>query len=162
MQLHTTPIEDIPIACDPHALSAEQQERWMIVGKQMYSAIEEIRELPGGYAFRLPGTAEMLIIIAEDLTMERLCCPFLHFTLEVERTGEPFWLSFTGGEGAKAFLRVSFEEFNMLDIEVAKAVGFNVSNATNIDSVDAAIEATNVVNNLASSTRRNEGDLDEQ
>lgn len=155
MQLHTTPIEDIPIACDPHALSAQQQERWMIVGKQMYSAIEEIRELPDGYAFRLPGTAEMLMIIAEDLTMERLCCPFLHFTLDIERTGEPFWLSFTGGEGAKEFLRASIEEFNMLDVEVATAAGFNISNAKDIDSVNAAIEAANTVNNLTSSNGDN-------
>jgi hypothetical protein len=159
MQLHTTPIEDIPIACDPHALSAEQQERWMIVGKEMYSAIEEIRELPDGYAFRLPGTAEMLMIIAEDLTMERLCCPFLHFTLDVERTGEPFWLSFTGGAGAKEFLKASFEEFNMLDSEVAKAAGFNVSSAKDIDSVDSAIEAANTVNMLTSS---NGDSIDEQ
>ena len=155
MQLHTTPIEVIPIACDPHALSAEQQKRWMIVGKQMYSAIEEIRELPDGYAFRLPGTAEMLMIIAEDLTMERLCCPFLHFTLDIERTGEPFWLSFTGGEGAKEFLRTSIEEFNMLDVEVAKVAGFSVSNAKDIDSVNAAIEAANTVNKLTSSNGDN-------
>lgn len=161
MQLHTTPIEDIPIACDPHALTAEQQARWMIVGKEMYSSIEEIRELPDGYAFRLPDTAEMLMIIAEDLTMERLCCPFLHFTLNVERIGEPFWLSFTGGAGAKEFVRASIEAFNMLDVEVARAVGFNVSDAKNIDSVDSAIEAANTVNKLTFSAS-NEGDGDEQ
>lgn len=155
MQLHTTPIEDIPIACDPYALTAEQQARWMIVGKEMYSAIEEIRELPDGYAFRLPGTAEMLMLIAEDLTMERLCCPFLHFTLDIEQSGEPFWLSFTGGAGAKEFVRVSFEEFNMLDVEVAKAAGFNISDAKNIDSVDSAIEAVNAVNKLISSASSN-------
>lgn len=142
----TTAANDLPIACDPNALTAEQSERWMIVGKQMYQAIQEVRELPNGYAFRLPSDAAMLMIVAEDLSMERLCCPFLHFTLEITPAGGPFWLSFTGGEGAKEFLRVSFEEANLLDEAVARAAGFNLSARQNIDSVETAIEMTHRIN----------------
>lgn len=53
----------------------------------MYQAILEVRELPNGYAFRLPSDSAMLMIIAEDITIERLCCPFLRFTLEIEAAG---------------------------------------------------------------------------
>ena len=118
----------------------------MVVGKQMYHAIQEVRELPNGYGFRLPNDFVMLMIIAEDLSMERLCCPFLRFTLEIEPAGGPFWLSFTGGEGTKEFLRFSFEEASMLDPAVAKAAGFNLSAGKEIDSVETAIALTGVIN----------------
>lgn len=140
---------DLPIACDPSALTAEQSERWMIVGKQMYQAIQEVRELPNGYAFRLPSDAATVMIVAEDLTMERLCCPFLLFTLEITPAGGPLWLSFTGGEGVKEFLRFSFEEANLLDEAVARAAGFNVSAVKDIDSVESAIEMTHRINERA-------------
>ena len=140
---------DLPIACDPNALTAEQSERWMIVGKQMYQAIQEVRELPNGYAFRLPSDATMLMIVAEDLSMERLCCPFLLFTLEITPAGGPLWLSFTGPEGTKEFLRFSFEEASLLNEAVARAAGFNVSAGKNIDSVETAVEMTTRINERA-------------
>jgi len=142
----TTITNDLPIVCNPHAIPAEQRERWMVVGKQMYQAIQEVRELPNGYAFRLPSDSAMLMIIAEDLSYERLCCPFLRFTLEIEPAGGSVWLSFTGGEGTKAFLRFSFDEANLLDEEVARAAGFNVSGRKDLDSVDSVIELVDVVN----------------
>lgn len=142
----TTAANDLPIVCDPNALTADQTERWMIVGKQMYQAIQEVRELPNGYAFRLPSDADMLMIVAEDLSMERLCCPFLLFTLEITPAGGPLWLSFTGSEGVKEFLRFSFEESNLLDEAVARAAGFNLSTRKNIDSVETALEMTYRIN----------------
>lgn len=140
---------DIPIACDASALTAQQTERWMMVGKQMYQAIQEVRELFNGYAFRLPSDAAMLMVIAEDLSIERLCCPFLLFTLEIAPAGGPLWLSFTGGEGVKEFLRFSFEESNLLDEPVARAAGFNLSDRQDIDSVETAIEMTYRINERA-------------
>jgi hypothetical protein len=144
--LSDAPTNDLPIVCDPNAISAEQSERWMVVGKQMYQSIQEVRELSNGYAFRLPSDAAMLMIIAEDLTIERLCCPFLLFTLEIAPAGGPIWLSFTGGEGTKQFMRFSLEEAKLLDEEVAKAAGFNVAARKEIDSIATALELTGVIN----------------
>jgi hypothetical protein len=42
---------------------------------------------------------------AEFMTLERLCCPFLTLTLEVERERGPLWLTLTGREGVKPFLQ---------------------------------------------------------
>jgi len=42
---------------------------------------------------------------AEFISLERLCCPFLRFSLEVEPEGGPIWLRLTGREGVKAFIR---------------------------------------------------------
>src|SRR4029453_17593779 len=96
---------EVIIACNPNALTPQQQERWLEIGTQMYAAVQEVQELPDGYAFRLPSSSEMLLIVAEDLNYDRLCCPFIRYTLELEPNEGPYWLRFTGGEGVKDFLR---------------------------------------------------------
>ncbi len=146
MLVDTTAANDIPLACDINAIPAEQRERALTVAQQMYSAIEEVRGLPNGLAFRLPASSAMLMLIAEDIGSERLCCPFLLFTLEIPPAGGDFWLSFTGGEGVKEFLRMSFEEADLLDEAVARAAGLNVSARKNVDSVATAFEVVGELN----------------
>ena len=119
MSTDTTAQSEVIIACNPNAITPEQQERWLEVGTQLYAAVQEVQELPDGYAFRFPSDSEMLLLVAEDLTLERLCCPFIHFTLDLAPNGAPFWLRYTGGEGVKEFLRISFEMSNLLNEQVA-------------------------------------------
>ena len=146
MSTDTSTQSEVIIACNPNALTPEQQERWMEVGIQLYAAVQEVQELPDGYAFRLPSDAEMLLLVAEDLNFERLCCPFIHFTLTIAPNGAPFWLRFTGGEGVKEFLRMSFESSNLLTEQVAQAAGFSIAGRTDINSVETALETVNMVN----------------
>jgi hypothetical protein len=134
------------IACIPDAIPAAKRERWLHVATRMYTAVEEVQELPDGYAFRLPSDTEMLLIVAEDLNYDRLCCPFIRYTLDIEPNEGPFWLRFTGGEGVKEFLRMSFESSNLLTEQVAQAAGFSIAGRTDINSVEAALETANVVN----------------
>lgn len=54
MSADTSTRREVIIACAPHAVPSEQRERWMIVGTQLYAAVQEVQELPDGYAFRLP------------------------------------------------------------------------------------------------------------
>jgi hypothetical protein len=144
------------IACDPSALTTEEQKRWTEeIGRQLYGAIQEIQELPDGYVFRLPNDSKILLLVAEDLNMERLCCPFVRYTLELEPNRGPFWLRFTGGEGVKAFLRMAFETGNLLDEQVAKAAGFSVADRTDLNSVETILETIDRVNErFASSNER--------
>ena len=146
MSADITAQSGVIIACDPHAVPPEQRERWMIVGTQLYAAVQQVQELPDGYGFRLPPHPEMLLLIAEDLNMERLCCPFLRFTLEIEPNGGSFWLRFTGGEGVKAFLQMSFESSNLLNEQVAQAAGFSITGRTELDSVETTIDTISEVN----------------
>lgn len=143
----TTPPSEVVIACDPYAVTPDQQERWVKeIVPQLYKAVQEIQELPNGWAWRLPSTSEVLLLVAEDLNMERLCCPFVHYTLEIQPNRGPFWLRMTGAEGVKEFLRMAFEAANYFDAQVAKAAGLNVSASLEMDSVEAALEATNRLN----------------
>jgi hypothetical protein len=87
-----------------------------------------------------------LKLVAEDMNLERLCCPFVHYTLEIERNRGPFWYRMTGGEGVKEFLRMAFVEVNLFDEQVLKAAGLDISNRKDVDSVQTAIEVVDSVN----------------
>ena len=97
--------KESPIACDMSVIEPGERTRHVAGAGELYRAVEEIRELPGGYAFRLPNDADTLRRVAEFVSLERLCCPFLGFVLEVEPEGGPAWLRLTGREGVKAFIR---------------------------------------------------------
>lgn len=97
-----------PFACNMKAMNAEQRQRYDLLAKQLQIAIQEIEELPDGYAFRLPPEASTVKDAAEWITYERLCCPFFDFGLEVERNGGAMWLRLTGREGVKPFIRSEF------------------------------------------------------
>lgn len=146
-------IKNQPIACDPNALTPDQQEYWVKeIAPKLYKSVQEIQELPNGWAWRLPTTPEMLMLVTEDLNMERLCCPFVNYTLEIQPNRGPFWLRMTGGEGVKEFLKMAHEGANLFDAQVAKAAGFDISASPEIDSVEAALEATNRLNEQYAST----------
>jgi hypothetical protein len=145
--MNTDPIENQPLACVANAVPADKQEYWVkeIVPK-LYRAVEEIQELPNGWALRFPSTAEILTLAAEDLHIERLCCPFVKYTLEIEPNYGPFWLRMTGGEGVKDFLKMAYESASYFDAEVAKAAGLDISGGPEIDSVATALDATDKLN----------------
>jgi hypothetical protein len=60
-------------------------------------------ELPDGLAFRFP--AEAYDTVVRFLAGERLCCPFLTFTLEITPERGALWLRLTGPAGIKEFIR---------------------------------------------------------
>ena len=46
-----------------------------------------------------------MVKAAEFIALEKLCCPFLSFSLEVEAENGPVSLKLTGRDGVKAFVR---------------------------------------------------------
>jgi hypothetical protein len=104
---------DTSFACDPAAISPERRERWATVTAELYQLVEEIRELPDGFALRLPTQEDVLALAAEEMNFERLCCPFLRMSLEVEPDRGPSWLRMTGGEGVKEFMRAALESSDL-------------------------------------------------
>jgi hypothetical protein len=90
--------------CDMMALSPEQrtahQER---IGQLFGTLVREIRELDNGYAYRFDG--EHYLLLADFITHERLCCPFLCFRLDLAPEQGPLWLQLTAHGNVKPFLR---------------------------------------------------------
>jgi hypothetical protein len=105
-----------PLACDMRAIPLNQREAHLNTSRDLFSLIQEIRELSDGYAFRFTADAGILVKAIEFISLEKLCCPFLGFALEVEAEGGPAWLRLTGREGVKEFIR---EEVNgLLGVEI--------------------------------------------
>lgn len=87
------------------AIEPGRREQHIATGREVFQAVTEIKELPEGYAFRLPYEPDVLVKTAEFISLEKLCCPFLGFVIEVEAEGGAIWLRFVGREGVKAFIR---------------------------------------------------------
>lgn len=95
-----------PIACVMNAMSEEQLSRYADLRVRWQGQIQEITELRDGYALRFPPQSDLMLAVAEFITLERLCCPFLQFELVLEAEGNALWLRLRGREGVKAFVQM--------------------------------------------------------
>lgn len=93
------------LACNSTAIPNEVRPLHQANTKHIFTSVQEVRELEMGYALRLADEADLLQTVVAFLRYERLCCPFLHFTLEMEPAQGPLWLHITGVADVKAFLR---------------------------------------------------------
>jgi protein-tyrosine-phosphatase len=99
--------DDLPFACDLTRLSAVQREREKALLAQFRTLAHRAEESETGWRFFVPATPEVLAAVGELLALERLCCPFLRFALEVG-PGELAAVHIHGREGAKAFVAAEF------------------------------------------------------
>lgn len=95
-----------PIACS--LTDSEFQQRRANLLKTLQGAVLETRELGDGFAYRFPSEANWIAQLAQLITVERECCPFLQFDLRLEPENGPIWLELTGPEGTKEFLKSLF------------------------------------------------------
>jgi hypothetical protein len=93
-----------PFACDMSAIEPDKRGEHMTTISELFRAVLESRELSSGYAFRLPNDADSLLMAAKFIALEKLCCPFFGFALEIEPEGGAVWLSLTGRDGVKPFI----------------------------------------------------------
>jgi hypothetical protein len=100
-----------PFACIMDAIEPSKRQQHIATAKFVFAAVNEVRELPNGYAFRLPNAPEMLRKVGDFISLEQLCCPFFGFTLEVEPEGGGVWLQLTGREEVKSFIQAEIGEF---------------------------------------------------
>jgi hypothetical protein len=94
-----------PFACVMDAIEPDKRQQHLATAKHLFHSVKEIRELPNGYAFQLQDEPEMLLKISEFISLERLCCPFFGFTIEIAPEGGAVWLHLTGREGVKPFIQ---------------------------------------------------------
>jgi hypothetical protein len=87
-----------------------QRELHIQSTKQLFEAVQDVQEVRNGYQFVFTNETELISKIAEFVSNERLCCPFLKFSLDVSSDSEPISLSLSGPEGTQEFLRAEFAE----------------------------------------------------
>src|SRR6476469_8261128 len=100
------------IACNPSAIKAVERDTHVTLSKEIFSSatIQDVKELPDGYGFRLPLQTAMILKAAQYITNERLCCSFFTFTLVVN---DALWLHLTGTPEVKDVIKTDI--LNILD-----------------------------------------------
>jgi len=97
-------------ACNLNAIAADELEQHKSRVQAVFSAVEETKEFPNGYAFRLPTNSDTLLNAAAFIANERLCCPFFEFSIAVTANGGPIWLQLAGTADVKEFLKAEFSQ----------------------------------------------------
>ena len=96
---------EIPIACDLNALTpAERERRRTLVGALAQATVDRA-ELDHGFELRVDVAKLDLPALAEWIALERRCCPFLNFTIELAAGDGPVTVALSGADGVKDFLR---------------------------------------------------------
>ena len=93
-----------PIACDLDAISTNDRPRYNELRAMLAASALGKRELPDGIAIHIATERMPLAQLAEWISFERKCCPFLDFTIDVAAESGPVWISLTGRPGVKEFL----------------------------------------------------------
>jgi hypothetical protein len=96
------------IACNPRAIRALDRPRHAELAKRVRASAKVRREIKNGYAFTLDGSNVTLPHVAEWISMERLCCPFLMLQISASGEQSDWVLTITGPEGVKPLSRPSF------------------------------------------------------
>jgi hypothetical protein len=97
-----------PFACNLKAFTPEQRIRWRQLIERVTSAVTEARELKDGYGLKVNTAQAPLVDVADWLDLERKCCPFFDFQIDVHGEDGSLWLSLKGRDGVKDFIRADF------------------------------------------------------
>ena len=98
----------LPIACALSDTAFRQRREGLL--QTVAAAVVKKHELANGFAYCFPPEPKWIAELAQVITFERECCPFLQFALRVEPENGPIWLELTGPEGTKDFLKSIFPE----------------------------------------------------
>lgn len=98
-----------PLVCNMDVFTPAERESHIQNTLQLYQTVQDIRAAENGYEFLFPYTTQ-LSKLAEFISKEKMCCPFLEFTLKIEPNEKPVSLTLTGPEGTREFLREEFTE----------------------------------------------------
>jgi len=96
----------IPLACNMDVFTPAERESYKQTTLKLYQSVQGIQEAANGFEFIFPNESEIITGLAEFISKERLCCPFLEFTLKVASNNAPISLLLTGPEGTPEFSEV--------------------------------------------------------
>jgi len=98
----------VPLACNMDVFTPAQREAHIRNSTELIQAIQSVQGVENGYELVFPNESEFITQIAGFIANERLCCPFLDFTLKVASDKEPVSFILTGPSGTQEFLRAEF------------------------------------------------------
>ena len=101
--------QPIPIACNLSRLNESQRRREQELLRKFRTRWVREEETDDGVWLSMPADPAELAELGELLGLERLCCPFLKFQLEVTQE-ERCRLYISGPPGARDFVLMEFTE----------------------------------------------------
>jgi hypothetical protein len=91
-----------PLACQLDVFDAAERRRYETLRAGLGARRLGIQEVPDGIAVLYPAEPELFVEVAEWVTLERRCCPFLSFSLEFDADSPSIRLRLVGGEDVEA------------------------------------------------------------
>jgi hypothetical protein len=96
---------ETPLACNLNALKPAEREKHERLGAHLLEAVAKRSETADGYAFELDPKRVAITDVAAWVDLERRCCPFFDFAIELRRENGPLTLKISGRRGVKEFIR---------------------------------------------------------
>src|ERR1700680_4739357 len=97
-----------PIACNLAALNHSERGRLSTLLDRLTTGAVRRQELPDGYAYEIRPEKVSFREVAEWVSLESRCCPFLNFRLDL--TGGAVRLQLTGGSDVKEFIQMEMHK----------------------------------------------------
>lgn len=99
--------KEISIACS--LTGKEMQKRRKNILDKIAASLIDSEELPDGFRYRFPADDALLQNLISVINLERKCCPFLNFKLNLEAGKDFASLDLTGKQGAKDAIKELFD-----------------------------------------------------
>lgn len=94
--------QDAPLVC---SLTAGEHVTRKEAIENLFTGLEQVQELPDGYALRFAGTSTWAQRVLDFIQGERRCCLFFTFELIFLPNEGPLWLHIRGPEGVKEMVQ---------------------------------------------------------
>jgi len=95
-----------PIACS--LTSPELRQRLDHLRTTLFAETRALQEDASGFTFRFENTDAHVDALMEVVRLERQCCPFLHFQIDIAPEPATLSLHLGGADGARAFILSTF------------------------------------------------------
>lgn len=95
--------------CNANALNPAERAGQKRLTEKLIASRTRILETATGYEFMFHPADVSVAELANWVTMEAKCCPFLDFHIDLEIEGSQACLRLTGGDGIKPFIRTEFQ-----------------------------------------------------
>lgn len=94
-------------------IGAELAEKKELLKTEILSLVKEVDEVDNGYILKFEDKDDMLLKLMDYLMIEKECCPFFVFDLNIQPNSNGISLKISGQEGAKDMLKPLIDEINI-------------------------------------------------
>lgn len=91
-------------------IGAEKAEKKELLKTEIFSQVIKVEEVNNGYILNFEDKDDILLKLTDYLMIEKECCPFFIFDLNIKPNSNGISLKISGQDGAKEMLKPLIEE----------------------------------------------------